>query len=101
MKTGWVGLLLLLILPGCAGQHLAANDDAVCRSGGADRGSEAYSGCRSELANEREQVAAQYIQNQQKYEPDVAAQMQYQPPPMPSPAANCMTSGGSAFTNCN
>ena len=78
MRSGLLALALLLLLPGCA-SRMAANDDAVCRSGGTDRGTDAYSGCRSQLADEREQVATQYLQNQQMYEPSPTANMPYQP----------------------
>jgi hypothetical protein len=76
MKSGLLALSLLLLLPGCA-SRMAANDDAICRSGGADRGTEAYSGCRTQLAEEREQVSTQYLQNQQMYEPTPAANTPY------------------------
>lgn len=78
MRSGLLALALLLLLPGCA-SRMAANDDAICRSGGADRGTEAYSGCRSQVAEEREQVSTQYLQNQQMNEPTPAANVPYQP----------------------
>jgi hypothetical protein len=100
MRWGLVAITLLLLLPGCA-SRMAARDDAICRSGGADRGTEAYSGCRTQLADEREQVAVQYMQNQHMDDPAPAVNMPYQPPSMPSPSANCLTNGVSAFANCN
>jgi hypothetical protein len=79
MRSGLLALALLVLLPGCASRMAARDDDAECRSGGADRGTEAYSGCRSQLAVEREQVTTQYLQNQQMYEPTPAVNVPYQP----------------------
>ena len=63
--------ILVLALPGCAAYQQrqleqaqaqaaaqAANDDAQCRSYGAERGSSVYVQCRMNLDNQRAQVAA-------------------------------------------
>jgi Tfp pilus assembly protein PilV len=100
--------LLSIGLAGCFGpspQEIAQNDDATCRSYGAQPGTDTYYQCRMSRDQQRDQAKAAflsaYMANQNRPQP----QPYYMPAPAPAPnrSVNCISNGvgTTVYTNCN